>query len=1621
MANDHTDNTQRRPTQAKHVRYFIKWPRRLAVFLILLPLAAYIAVESPPVQNRIRQWALNYLRSELHTRVEASSFRFHLFSGAVLHDFYLEDRRGDTLLYARRLLVRLDKSWLTLINHHLAIARIDLDSAALLIRRPRDSITTNAQFVLDYFATPNKKDKQFRLAIKTLHLRAIRFQNRDDRNGRNLDSFLHDGHIRVDSLDLKNKRYYIREVTLNRPMIALFRRDTALSPPPARTPDTTARSPLLHIGKLQIRHGYFSRDDYTDGLTADTAQARVDFRHLTFPHVQATIRRLHFDGTHWQTRRLELSVREQSGFEWKSFTADAVAVGPEETSLTRLRIRTGAHAGSQGSRLACDLQMKYDSWNSFRDFAHSVFIRAALTDCRLDLNDLFYFAPGLRQNRFLALHHDKPVTFSGNFTGRINDPRIRDLRLHFADSDLEANIKVGDILDRAHTSFNVAVRNVRTSVRTLRTLLPHTALPRNLDKLGTIRFAGSLDGFTSQMVAFGALQTDIGHVQADMKLDLTTGFEQARYSGQLNVTDFDLATYFDQTRLGKITFRANVKEGRGIHLNSAKALLDAQIDKLDFNNYTYRHIVLNGKLERNLFNGLLQSDDPNFDLKFNGSIDFTDTIAKYNFKTQIQKLDLYRLHWSKKPLYLAGHIQMNLHGSDPKKLSGTVISPRFVFNNGTEAYRLDSVRIEARTDGPLPHFLRIESKLVKGQLQGEFDLATLPAAIKNAFIQNSPSFAHKLHWQRDTTTTVAQVFDFRLTVPDSRHFTKIIRLPLDSLQGIGINGHFNSRDSTFAISAALDKIVAGSKVIRNTIADVNGKPGKIKLDAFIFETQLNDRRSLPPISLKLTMGADTLSFRIKSSNISNVLKSVHFNGEVLPYDDYFELRFKPSKFRLAKENWHIAEDNYLRVGRHTLEAKNIVFHSGDKLFKLTTPDPNSLELDLKNFDLSFINSLYNYENLQYTGPFQAAIRFGDVRARRDLTVSLTADTLFINGLSYGAMEFSGDLADFHSPANVRLSIGADDMLRAKGYVYFFPKSRVWRRRRIQPRSIHLDGHLRRFPFRIMKDIIPNGISNVRGDFDGRITISGPLTGPEFDGLAHINHGELTVDYLKTHYTIDDQDVRITTTRFDATGGVIKDKFGHTAVIEGGLYHRRFHDFGLNVKIRSDRFLVLDTHKGDNPLYYGTVLAEAEAQFSGPMETPVLYVRGKSLENTELNLLFTEEHQVEQTSFVHFIRFDKPQATGTGRDVTPRGLDIRMQFEVTEDALIQLIFDEVTGDIIRSRGTGDFTLSLKRDGEFTMNGLYTIGEGEYLFTLLNLVNKPFIIEPGSTITWTGEATKAELDIRAKYRGLKAPVYNLIREELTAADADNATKRQAKQVRDIDLGLILTGPMLHPQIQFSISINNLVGNIKNYASNKLALLKNNPNELNRQVFGLLVFGNFLPPGNNLGFQQSEAVVSGIYSTLSEMLATQLALHINSFLAEVIGTSKIYSGTEVDVGINYYQDFQTAGNTPGVIRPGAFRFNLRNSFFNNRLAIYLGGNVGLERNAELPAGTNDFSGDIRIEVELTKNRRFHLQVYNRFEPDYTGTRYRQKKGIGLKYNREFDSFGELFKGLRRLLNGK
>jgi len=82
--------------------------------------------------------------------------------------------------------------------------------------------------------------------------------------------------------------------------------------------------------------------------------------------------------------------------------------------------------------------------------------------------------------------------------------------------------------------------------------------------------------------------------------------------------------------------------------------------------------------------------------------------------------------------------------------------------------------------------------------------------------------------------------------------------------------------------------------------------------------------------------------------------------------------------------------------------------------------------------------------------------------------------------------------------------------------------------------------------------------------------------------------------------------------------------------------------------------------------------------------------------------------------------------------------------------------------MKGHGSGNLNITYNPKGEFRITGDYIVEDGDYLFTLGNILNKSFSVENGGKIMFNGDINNAEIDMKAIYK-LKASLFPILQDE------------------------------------------------------------------------------------------------------------------------------------------------------------------------------------------------------------------------------------------------------------------
>lgn len=1594
------------------------WGKRLLRFILLAFIglnALFFLFQVPAIQTWTVARLTDGLSRQLGTRVEIGYFRLSIVNRFRLRDVYVEDLRGDTLLFSSGVDAHINLSPLVLLRRGLVVDRLHVEDSKLFIRREIDSYTTNLEQLLvrlkkNEAEGASKNGPLPNIVPGLLTSGSLELIKSDALKNQELRLAIRGARIKLRTIDLLHNQFELDKVELFQPAIGIDDRER--SPGwqaflDQLVPRADSSNLTLRIGSLQVFDGDFALHNYRKAPVKLTPDSILDYQHMAAYDIKIDFSDFQFRNDTFTTQINCLNFSDSSGFYLNDWSAQSAIICPTGVSLYGMTLQTPRTV------LRDTMELRYEQYQDFIDFPEKVEITARLTQSKVAMEDIITFAPALNGNSFFEQNRDEIVAIEGLIRGTVNNLEGLNLQLTLENgSSIDCRFHSAHLTRPDDMYIDINIRRMNANIPTLREWLPGFVVPDNFETLGQLGFAGRVTVLLDNVITEGKLKTELGQADISLQiLDLPKGKALTRYNGAISLNEFALGTFLGNPDYGQISLNSSVENGVGLTKASAYANFSADIPAFTYKGYIYENAQITGQMAANRFNGLFNIKDNNIDFGFSGGINLAGDKPAFNFQANINKIDLFALNISQQPLTMGGQLALDLRNETLDELEGTIALQDITIIKDREVAQIDYLNLEAVSPAPGTKVLSLTSDILDAHITGLFSIEKIPVYFARYLADAYPLFANQIGIHSADSSRSRNNFSYQIEIKDTRGLQTLFVEHLADIKDASISGSFSNEDSL--LTARIDIPEFGLNKLRAAAVemsfDIKGDKGELELESARFSPGNNI--SPAPVRLRSVFSRDTITFELnyRDQLAHNTLNALYLNGQLAALDSISSrLELQDSRLEFWEDVWQIDNGNRILFKEDSLLIEDFVANQQDCRAILKSYATRGISLNLLNLDFAGLNPQLNYKPLQFGGKFDLDFRTADILELSNIHLDLRADSLLVNGDDWGSLDVIGQIDQLEQPMVAFASLTRDTSQLLVDALYNV--TRVGEAENQQQGFFDIDLSIQSFPIWFAEYFIGGTISNTTGGFDAKIRVSGQPAQPNIYGALQLTPGALTLNYLKTRYSFGAEEVLIDNYFFDASGTELFDEYGNVAYMEGGIRHSHLRDFGFDARLSTPRFQGLNTQKGDNKLFYGLGIGSADIQFLGSFAQPDIYVNATTAPGTMISIPISAERHASEFGFIEFVNKSLEETTGGAADSLSydlKGVSLDMDLNVNNAAQLRIIFDEQTGDIIEGRGYGALQIAVPRDGDFKMFGNYTINTGDYLFTLYNLINKKFSIRRGGTISWTGDPYTAEIDLVAEYNKVSTSVANFIQEYLLDASAD--LQNQASEVTDVNLRMNLTGDLLQPNINFDIDFPALKGQLQTYTDSKLRLLELDQNELNKQVFGLIVAGQFLPADFNL--QGTEI----IYNTVGEFLSNQLSLLLTELLSEVIGEGRVISG--IDFGLAYSQ-YQNANLREGqnINRGNELEVSITQNFYNDRFSVKIGGNVDLDGRTQASAGMNNaFVGnDLIFEAIINEERTVTLRVYQKSAPDIGGRKL--EIGAGLSYRKEFDSFGEFLRSFRK-----
>ena len=1452
----------------KRKRRFL-WLLAIPAFLVALVLSLQI--------HAVQTWGghrlASYLSSEWNRKVEIDRVRIDLWARLVLDGLYIEDHKGDTLLYAKEL-------HMAAYSFSSSESRFESQSISLIepdieLKRYQGDSDWNYQFLSDYFSTDEPAD--------------------------------------------------------------------------------TTSNFSMWVGKLYVENAKFVYFDYNLPAALDGTffEEQLEISNFT-----SEIENFEMKGDVIQANIESLKFKERSGLNIENVHAHFRMQG-NAIQVTELDADLGK------THLVGDLGIYAPNNDAWNDFNNKVKWDIHLQPTELVLNDLAVFSSDLKG-------FDNVLKIEGDISGSLNDLSLWNMNLEFGRlSHFKGNIHLLNALNADSLSYQVAVSSLSSDYNDLSALKAYPfnegkflQFPSNVATLGKIQFEGNARGDLSAVELYGKTTTDIGSLTTAIQM---SDFDSlAHYSGQLQLEKFNLGTYYSDPEMGVVSADIRI-DGTGLDLNNMDLNFEGGISELGFGQYVYTNMNSTGRFKNNFFSGHFEIADANAQATFDGEIDFSQKQPILNFDLNINRFDLTAvgLIEDDTPAVIAGEFNAHLKGLALSEIEGEFVGANIVYLIDEKIRKLDYFTLDTEQEGT--RSVTINSDVVFAKLEGNFNYDQLWPSLQDIIADALPNMTYSArpHKKQDFNLTV-RINDFE--------FISAAFIPeLKIAKGTSLNLFVDEKNNQLSGTLGSPFIQYENFKAEELVVDISRELKSIFLTVQVNEFLSEDSKYISNLSWDVQSLGDTLYSALMWGNpgdyVTGDLNGVFF---LHSFDD-FEYRIGQSQLVINNEPWAWSTDASLTICQNEIGVNGFRMYNQSEYLGINgiiSDHPTSpLRVELGNIDLSMLNSLLG-EDLMLKGEANGVVELSNIYDKTIVTSELSIFDLWLNDYEIGSLCVNSTWDSKKERLRADGEIERDSVQPLRFAGTYTPKKES------SPLDFILT--MNGFDLSILNAFIGEDVLGITGFASSMVSLTGTLEEPQLEGDLLLRKAKLFVPFLQTGFTFTDK-IHIDPEMFAFDNVQIFDDEGNPGRLTGQVLHKNFSEWQYDVMVEMETpLLTMNTKEGDNSDFYGKAYTTGFLDVSGYGDQTFFDMTLKSEKGTTFILPMSSSGELQFDSYIQFVN---PLDTATKKELKAdlSGITMNMQLDVTEDAEFQVIFDEAVGDVMKGRGKGHLSMIINNLSTFNMYGMLELTQGSYLFTLKNLLNKPFEVKPGGTIAWYGDPMAAELDMQAIYKS-SASLNDII---------PDPTQTSGKRV-PVNLIMGLQGKMMNPTIGFDLELPQS----DQLTKSRLASVISTEQERNRQAFALLVMGRFISPPN---ITQTGGSGVGLASNGSELISSQ----ISNWLSQI--------SDDFDLGFNY---------RPGdKISNEQIELALSTQLFNDRVSVT--GNFGVARGGANTSQTTNYIGDVRVEYNITEDGKIRLMVYNESNDSRmtTTTQSPYTQGIGVIYQEEFDNWKQLVDGIQEL----
>ena len=1343
----------------------------------------------------------------------------------------------------------------------------------------------------------------------------------------------------------------------------------------SETPTKSTESAIFKIQSAEVVDGIFLLDDEQEkNLSSAT---HFDISHFSFVKINAKVNDFFVKGDTIGLQTIGLqTIDPASGFRVKKLDTHFM-ICEKQMRFDQLDLRFN------DSFLKDQVVMNYQNLDDLTQWIPKVRMVANLKKSQVKGEDVSRFIEAMTP-------YKGTYRLNGLLDGTVANLGLKNFELGFGqNSVLRGNFNFKGLPNIDKTQMDFDMKKSLFLPKDLAIFISSSAANK-MQILGPVAFEGNFQGTNQRFKTFGKLNTGLGYLEGNVQMDLKDSMALSGYEGGVKLRKFQLGKLLDlQAYLGNIDLEGKIK-GRGFSKKSAHVDFDGKVSEIHFNQYAYKRVSFKGNFQRQLFKGAVSVRDSNLIASMEGEINLQTAKASYLLNGNIEHAHLGKLRLMKEAIQLSSGFELDLRFNTLDDLLGRAsFTDLNIRKPGMQDLPIGLLSFSANKNFNGDRHYQLNSDLISIDINGNF----IPSNLQKDLVQVWDEYA--VYFLK-TSTERQQYYSARTYDTERKYqadFTIICHQAAPILSrfypslGIGKNTVFSgniTKGRTLALSLESypDTLVFGGYRFYQSVFSLQSSKflgGPEVSSSLVFQSRRQQLNFLSPtenFKLNALWDQDKINFGLdfKQQGEDNL---AHFGGNWKFEKDGLSLRFKDSYMKILGQDWAIDPENKITIKGPEWKAEQVLISNKKQSISLqgslSMDSTETLKLRANKFQLATLGPLFA---IKAVGELNAEVSIQNWYQNTRLDSWLIIDSLRLNKFYMGNFQGVGTyLAESQlMDLNYHLNRFGESVLTVSGAYKPYAETN----------KLNIKAELNKTNLGILEPFTEGVFSGLSGDASGELRIGGSVDDPNLQGRIVVQKGKVNFDYLNTAINVSDT-VVFQGRQIIGKNWTLKDNDGNAAKLNAKVNFPKDKPFEMSLSADLTRYKILNTQRNPASLYFGTGIASGLFQMDGTLQDLRISGNLKSERGTKLYIpLDREFSSADEQDYeflsesLHVVSEEKLANKPTSTDV-PISLDLTLN--LTPDAYGEVQFDSKKGDIMRVYGSGGIKMTLDKKGAFKMNGDYAIDQGDYTFTLQNLINKKFAIQRGSKISWKGDPLDANVDIKAVYTQY-ASLFPILLDTTNKGNLPEFKRRYP-----VDITINLQNRLLSPNVSFDIGIRDypkdmtLNGAVTAFTNR----IKTDEQELTRQVSNILLFGQLVSP-----FGGSGIALGNLVGNFTEMLSNQL-----SNLA-----SQINKDLNIDVylgGGSLTQDILT-------------NLQLRASYnVNNRLRISRSGGFTDARNQTSP---QILLGDWALEWFVKRDGSLRAKTYNRnVQTTLLGSlnsyQINQTFGASLVFNKSFNSF--------------